>query len=349
MNNKISRKVKEKRFRRRLKSKKKKALKRKNIALQLYIKNLYGISPKSTYFDREPEAPPNFSFSSNENGVLKYIGLLEKYLNEGKTVFVKLNHILNIDQEAVILLLGIMAEFKSANIEFNGNFPLSLNAKKILINSGFLKQLYPHNQQFSFGSKQGIYTHGNKIYDEMSCSEALSDALICVFGERRRSQGARRVLLEAMKNTIAHASPNSNKRHWWLSFNRDEKNNKLIVSMLDYGVGIFESLSTESDENPGFTWYQKTFSLGFTNPTILKKIMDGELVGISRTRKSKHGTGLPGMKSALQNQFISKLVIVSNDVYADVSENIYRHLNAKFNGTLVQFEICHKCKSFPYE
>lgn len=349
MSKKISNKLINRRFRRRIKSKRKQARIRKHYILQLHLNNLYRKTEKITSYDYEPEAPKNFSFSSNENGVLKYIGLLERYLNERKTVFVKLNNIVNIDQEAVILLLGIMAEFKSAKIEFNGNFPILLKAKNILINSGFLKQLFPDDQQVSFGSKQGIYTHGNKIYDEMSCTEALSEALECVFGEKRRSQGARRVLLEAMKNTIAHASPNKNKRHWWLSFNRDEKNNILIVSMLDYGVGIFKSLSIESPDNPGYSWYKKTFSLGYSNSTILQKIMESELVNISRTRQSKHGTGLPGMKTALENQFISKLVIVSNNVYADVSENTYRILNTEFNGTLVQFEICKKCKSFPYE
>ncbi len=349
MSKRLPRKVIEKRFRRRLKSKAKQDSRRRLKQYLIENRGLQYRSTKISTYDFEPEAPKNFSFVSNEDGVLKYIAKLEKYLYQGSTVFVNLDKIINIDQEAVVLLLGIMAEFKSAKIEFNGNFPRSPKAKSILFKSGFLKQLYPENQQFSFGSKQGIYTHGNKVYDEASSSEALSDAIVCVFGEKRRSQGARRVLLEAMKNTIAHASPNESKRHWWLSFNRDEINKKLTVTMLDYGIGIFKSLSVESPNNPGFSWYRKNFSLGFSNPKILEKIMQGELQGVSRTRESKHGTGLPGMKTALKNNFISKLVIVSNDVYADVSSNDFRSLSTKFSGTLVQFEICNKCKSFPYE
>ena len=299
-------------------------------------------------YDEEPIAPSSFKLSTNENGVLKYIAKLERYLNKEKTVFVRLNNITEIDQEAVVLLLGIMAEFKSSGIRFNGNFPKNPKSKRILTESGFFKQLYPNNIEHSFGSKQAIYTHGQKVYDEESSCEKLSEAMTCVFGEKRRSQGARRVLLEAMKNTIAHASSSTDKRNWWLSFNKDSVNKKLVVSMLDYGVGIFKSLGIESPDNPGYSWYEKNINLGFSNKKLLSKIMNGDL-NVSRTRESKHGTGLPGMKSALKNSFISKLVIISNDVFADISNNQYRTIDTSFSGTLIQFEICENCKSFPYE
>lgn len=349
MKKKIPNKVIQKRFRRRIKSKRKKALLRKKNNESNKNEAVSYSYKRSRNYENEPIAPANFSFSKNENGVLKFISKLENYLYKKQSVFVRLNNIIQIDQEAVVLLLGIMAEFKASEIKFNGNFPKSSVAQKILIDSGFLKRLFPKNVGYSFGTKHGIYTHGQKVYDENSSSEALSEAMTCVFGVKKRSQGARRVLLEAMKNTIAHASPNQKKRHWWLLFNKDATNKKLIVSMLDYGVGIFKSLSIESPDNPGYLWYERNLKLGFSNQKLLKKIMNGELKGISRTRQSQHGTGLPGMKTAFENQFISKLVIVSNDVYADISNNQYRTLDTSFSGTLIQFEICEKCKSFPYE
>lgn len=338
-------KVIEKRFRRRLKSKEKAHRRRKEYQNKLDQGFDFGAEIK---YASKPLAPQNFTLAENQKGVLSFVSDLETLLNKGKSTFVRLNPISKIDLESITLLIGIMAEFQAAGVRFNGDFPNDDDSKKILIDSGFLKQLFPQNYGYSFGSKKGIYTHGNKIYDEDVTCEELSDALTCVFGQKRRSQGARRVLLEAMKNTIAHASPNR-KRHWWLSFKKDVKNKKLTVSMLDYGIGIFTSLRTPSKDNPAFSWYEKTKNLGFKNRTILKKIMEGELKAVSRTREAKHGTGLPGMKTALGNNYISKLVIISNDVYADVGEDKYLKLDTDFSGTMVQFQICEKCKSFSYD
>ena len=336
--------IAEKRFRRRLKSK----LKRKKLRKHYQDQIDRGFKPTPKH--RSPKlripAPENFSFSENRKGVLSFIGNLEKALNSGKTVFVKLDSVEHIDQAAITLLLGIMAEFQSSGIYFNGDFPRNTEAKETLIKSGFLKQLYP-NDGYYFGSKSSIYTHGNKVYDEDLTCEELSEALICVFGERRRSQGARKVLIEAMKNTLLHASM-KRERHWWMSFKKDSKNNKLTVSMLDYGVGIFNSLKNGDEDDPGYKWYEKWIKLGANNYSILEKIMKGELKAISRSRIAGHGTGLPGMRKAFGNQFVSKLVIISNDVYADVGAEIYEPLGSDFSGTLIQFEITPECKSFPY-
>ena len=346
-NNKNSRILNLKRFRRRLKSKEK--LFRKNKLINEKRSQGISILQRHPEYDSRQIAPTDFRFVNNRNGVLSFIGRLEKILNRQKSVFVHLKEVKFIDLEAIVLLLGIMAEFKSVGIAFNGNFPLNIAVKKILNNSGFFEQLYPNTKEYTFGSKKGIYTHGKKIYDMDSSCEELSEAMSCVFGIKRRNQGARRVLLEAMKNTISHASASSNKRHWWLSFRKDEEKKKLTVSMLDYGRGIFSSLGFRDKDDPGYKWLEKNMKLGFTNYKILKKIMSGELKSVSRTRKPQHGNGLPGMKTALDNNFISKLVILSNNVYADIGSEVYTEIDNNFSGTLIQFQIDETCKSFPYE
>jgi hypothetical protein len=266
------------------------------------------------------------------------------------STFVSLSTVVDIDIDAIVMLLAIMAEFDTFGVRFNGDLPLSADARDKLRSSGFLDQLYPSGDSYQFGDKQGIFTHGTNICDQSLSARIVSDALIAVFGEKRRSQGAQRVLIEAMKNTIHHAALVTEKqRHWWLSVSKDPNNKRVIFSFLDYGVGIFESLQSKGPNEPAYSWIRKNLSLGVSNTRILKGIMSGELTHVSRTRKPKHGTGLPGMKSALENNFISKLVILSNDVLADVGAGTYESLNQSFSGTLIQFEIIKTCKSFDYE
>ena len=335
----LKKKLDSKKFRRKLLSKHKRKLRRSGIFSRR-------IAPYTEKIGKEIEAPINFSFQKNMDEVLGFISRLERMLNEKKSVFVNLQNVASIDIEAIVLLLGIMAEFHSSSVDFNGNFPINPYVKNKLDSSGFLQKLYGNDSTYTFGSNRGIFTHGKNVLDQVLTSEIISDSLEAVFDQRRRSMGAQRILVEAMKNTLQHASNDTTKRHWWLSVRKEKKDKKVIFSFVDYGVGIFKSLQTKSQNDPGYNRFSKLFNLGVKNRTILSGIMDGSLQAVSRTRQSKHGTGLPGMKTALDNNYISKFVILSNDVYAEVHKNEYRTVKPKFSGTLIQFEIINSCKSF---
>lgn len=299
-------------------------------------------------FQSRLRAPSNFSLSSNITEVLRYIARLEKCLKEEKSVFVLMHKVERVDLDAIVLLLGIMAEFNAKKVKFNGNFPKNSSARKKLEESGFFQELYPDEHIYEFGTKRGIYTHGNVVMDQQLTFQIIVETLSDIFGSKRRSQGAQRILIEAMKNTIEHADIKG-KPHWWLSVKTDVKEKVATFSFLDYGVGVFESLRQRDPQDPGYSWFTKYMKLGVKNSTILRKIMNGELLHVSRTRDPKHGTGFPGMKSSLDNNFVSKLVILSNDVYADISNDLFNQLDVNFSGTFIQFQIIESCKTFDYD
>lgn len=340
---KILQNIANKRWRRRLKSKKKAQLKRKRRGRKQYHRLIMA----NNYYDKEKEAPSNFSFHENRDGVLNFITQLEKNLYDELSLLVNMKLVVSIDLEAIVLLLGIMAEYNTRNIRFNGNLPDHSASKDKLVDSGFLNQLFPSGEQYNFGSERGIYTHGTNVFDQELSYEIVSNSLIAVFGEKRRSQGSQKLLIEAMKNTISHAGAGTNNtRHWWLSVRQDKNNKKATFTFLDYGIGIFKSLRTKGIHDPGYSWVEKNLKLDTRNHILLQKIMSGELQHISRSRKYNQGNGLPGMKSALDNNYISKLTILSNDVLADVGLNSYQQLVTPFSGTMIQFEIINTCKSF---
>lgn len=334
--------IADKRWRRRLHSKAKAKHRRKHGN-----KPSSGVYIDDEHFDREKQAPSNFSFGGNREGVLIFITKLENNLYKEKSVFVNLKYVISIDLEAIVLLLGIMAEYNTKNIRFNGYLPDDESSKQKLVDSGFLNQLFPTGEKYNFGSERGIYTHGTNVFDQELSYDIVSNSLVAVFGEKRRSQGSQKLLIEAMKNTISHAGAGTdNRRHWWLSVKKDAHNKKATFTFLDYGVGIFKSLSTKGEHDPGYTWLEKNTQLGVKNHKILKKIMSGELQHVTRSKKHKQGNGLPGMKSALDNNYISKLTILSNDVLADIGQDSYEQLKTQFSGTMIQFDIINTCKSF---
>ena len=328
-----------KKNRRRLNSIKKRKILRRNSANHLKIL-------RRDNYDYKFNAPINFDFQRNFEFVIGFISKIENALHKEKTVFINMTYVQKIDFDTIILLLGIMAEFKAKNINFNGNFPKNKAAKTELLNSGFLDQLYPNQQSYKFGSKNGIYTHGKKIIDQEFTANLISSSITHIFGPNKRSQGAQRILIEAMKNTLEHANPFIKSSSWWLSIKQDYIGKRTIFSFLDYGIGIFRSLKTKDKNSPGYTYFEQFFELGINNEDVLKKIMNNELHNITRTKLANHGTGLPSMKTAFDNNFISKLVILTNDVYADISANTYKSTSNNFSGTLIQFEINSNNKTF---
>lgn len=55
-----------------------------------------------------------------------------------RKVFVILSNVKEISNDAILILLSNMIQFKSHRIEFNGNFPIDKQAKQKIESSGFL-------------------------------------------------------------------------------------------------------------------------------------------------------------------------------------------------------------------
>jgi len=78
--------------------------------------------------------------------------------------------------------------------------------------------------------------------------------------------------------------------------------------------------------------------LGFkSNADILKEILLGNVR--SRTRLSYRGKGIPGIFKAFKRGQLRNLIIVTNDVYANVGEERFETLNIGFEGTFFYWEI----------
>lgn len=289
-------------------------------------------------------APTVLSFLRNTEGVIKFIHELNVHFVRQQKVFVILKDVTVIDYDALVVLLSLMVKFKSEKIDFNGDFPDDAYCRQKLMNSKFLPNLYkylPANDRVKLGEFNSIHTHAWKNVDSKLSATLIERAAERIWKSKRRCQGVQRTLIELMQNTNNHATVGlAGDKHWWLSVNYVQNENKVCFSFVDFGVGVFESLSNKQSSSKFYGWLEKmqaTFKYQ-NNAELLKLILDGELHS-TVTGKHYRGKGLPGIREALSRNQISNLHIVTNNVIADVGAGTYRKLNNNFEGTFLYWEL----------
>jgi hypothetical protein len=248
-----------------------------------------------------------------------------------------------------------MIRFRAANLKFNGDYPTNRQVRDKLIASGFFRHLYDkvrNEDKYNLSESGGlIYTHALKIVDSVQADLIVKDASQFIWGTPQRCLGVQRTFVELMQNTHNHASQKrKGEHHWWVSLSKDESKKNVSISFLDFGLGIFNSLFNKKEGDQFYGWQQnmyKLFPLSKSNDQLLRLILKGELHK-SATKKLYRGKGLPGIYEAAQNNKISALHIISNNVSANIERDDYHLLKNSFDGTLVSFEINYNTIHFPW-
>lgn len=285
--------------------------------------------------------PENFSIVENVEQSISFINDLDKLYRMKKPIFVNLYDVKNFGYETIVILLAIVIKFKKAKINFNGNYPNDEIARKRLIQSGFFEVLFGKHGMNSSISGNGIYTHSNKSVDAKLGSELISQASSFIWGSDRYCTGVQRTLIELMQNTNNHAGDIPGEKKWWVSLNCTDKEKKVIFAFVDFGKGIFNSLIKEKK---WYQWFVRNKD-NQSNAKILEQILKGQMHK-TVTGQSHRGKGLPGIYESFQNNAFANLHIISNNVFADVGNNIYMDLSVNLNGTFVCWELVPTNKNF---
>ena len=291
------------------------------------------------------KAPAHLSLINNPEGTISFLEKLKYNFDNEKRTFVMLREVQTVEDDAIVLLLSIMVRFKSRGIYFNGDYPMNRGATRKLIRSGFFEHLYKDftdADRYALSKENGstLHTHAYKNVDSALSAKIIAYASEFVWGIRQRCQGVQRTLLELMLNTNNHASIEQGEKHWWLSVTYDRPSKVVKFSFVDYGVGIFTSLTGKKEGTKFFGALPKLFEKfkPSTNGEILQLILAGDL---HKTATGQHfrGKGLPGIKEAQDRGWISNLHIVTNDVFADTTAGTYRTLIKPFLGTFIYWEL----------
>lgn len=303
-------------------------------------------------FSRTIFTPREMCFIRNPEEMAEFIQELKLCMNDRTSVFVNMKDVEVLELNAITVMLAVMIQFKSQGIAFNGRMPKKESIRQLFVQSDFLKNLKIKQfkkTEYNFGTT--ICTHGNLSADPDFSQGLINKASNAIWGELRIYKGAQRVFLELMQNTNNHASKSrKGEKHWWSSVHEHKAENRAVFSFVDFGVGVFESLSNKDEKHVFRVAYEalvRRFGDG-DNPTVLSKILAGDLHKTA-TGKYYRGKGLPGIYSALKMNQISKLVIITNDVYFNSERSECRKLRPGFSGTFVSWELSRKNESFPYD
>ena len=288
------------------------------------------------------DAPQVLSMVDNADDTLGFFEKIARAHQKRRPVFVALEQVETLDFDAVPVLISHLTSFREDGIVFRGDYPRNANAHKRLYASGFFKLLkvahFMPRPAYSLGNaKAGCMTHAQKNVEQGFTKEVIREASIAVWGKERRSNGTQTALIELMQNTNNHAAPRKGEKHWWLTVDHRPAENRAIFTFVDLGVGVFKSL----DGSTKWANWRTFFGLlggGDSNAENLRLILAGELHR-TVTKQEFRGKGLPAINRALNQGWISNLRIITNDVYADVSKQVFQTLKHPFTGTLLSWEM----------
>lgn len=271
--------------------------------------------------------PAIFSITRNPDAVIAFLRNV-KSLGAKHHLTFDLGQITEITTEAITALNATISQL--IGIQVRGNLPSDPGVNEILLQSGFFDHV---RRNFTLPSvtRGKIARKQSKIVEARIAADLIHCGTAEAYGAPKRQYSTFRVLIESMANTVNHAAGESeNRETWWASVYAEHASQRVCYTFLDNGVGIFRSVNL----SPIRKFFRKTGIRN--NALILEDILQGKIP--SRTGLSYRGKGLPSIYGASVEGRVRSLIIVSNDVYANISKGEYRILNTQFPGTLLYWE-----------
>lgn len=78
-------------------------------------------------------APRCFSFVNFPEQTVEFINNIQKKLKDREKIFIRLDRVIDIDNDAIVLLVSTLIKFKEANVRFKGNLPKKEQQKRLLL------------------------------------------------------------------------------------------------------------------------------------------------------------------------------------------------------------------------
>jgi hypothetical protein len=278
--------------------------------------------------------PAVFSIVRNPEETIEFLRNVEENARRYHINF-NLQPVTDMTIEAITALSAVVRRQNLRHTRITGNLPNDTGCQNILVQSGFFehvrhKHTLPHADHGKMSHKE------SKKVDGKLAQELVHRVMSALYGTPKPCQPAYRALMESMSNTRDHAARTMMETEtWWATAYADTKNKLACFAFLDTGVGIFKSVKLGKIRR-AYETVAKV--IGFRNDgLILMEILRGEVK--SRTGLEYRGKGLPSMYNAIIASRLRSLIIVSNNVYANVGQGDFHTLKQEFRGTLLYWEV----------
>lgn len=270
----------------------------------------------------------------NSFEVLSFISKIKKNGDKGYFINLLLHNVQNISVGAISMLLSVISDLERKGIFFSGERPINQKANGILERSGFFEHMQGTVSKKNTISKNKILKTGDKNTHQKVLAPEIHKAMETVWGEKARCPALYGGLGEMVRNSVDHAFVDNGQIIWHLGISHFEDNKTCKFSFVDNGVGIINSFQKKG--------INKIIDYFKDQADFLKTAYENGIK--SRTGLSWRGKGLPTIYEMYSEGIITRLVIITNNVYLDFDNKVFKKMATPFDGTYYFWEINSKCE-----
>lgn len=337
-------------FRIKLRHKKIERLKQKSLKKRRQ-RNIINNNKKASFAEPKPRrdnlfqpprrvavsAMPNFSLLEFPENVLSFIKNIDDIISKHKyqIIMFDISQVSKIDIGSIGLLLSKINELSRLRIRVEGNFPQNEQCRQMIYKSGFLDHMNDMKGRKFKLSQDNSNLMVNRGFDKTSnglVGSAIRKAVKHLTGVEDSFRPLYSIAQEMCANSVEHA--NLKNKNWLFSvWYKDE--NVVCFTMTDIGSGILGTLKRKAS--------QIIKELLLTDDKeVLDRAFDKKYT--SQTKDINRNKGLPKIKTISVEKYINNLIVITNNVLLDFSNNTNsKVLNKKFNGTFYYWELNKNC------
>ena len=280
-------------------------------------------------------APDVLSVISNPHETITFLTQLEQNFRKRRDVRLDLSNVSELTSDAVVVLLSRLIDDRFHHgMKFSGTEPKAETPRRLLDQSGFFT--FVHSRKLKPPPEDGqIRRETERLVESEVADELVAFSTKRMIGRVEHRRAAQMSLVECMANTHEHSAKTPGGNYWWATVYCPRNSNKSFFTIIDTGIGIFNSVTVRR--------YRR--KLGFSdNATLFRDWIEGRIELPSRTGKRNRGKGLLAIHGRFKKgrDGMNNLIVVANDVYARFADNSYEKLNQPFRGTFVYWEIWEK-------
>lgn len=276
----------------------------------------------------------NLQYESVEKS-LKFVEKIKRIGNKGYFVNLNLENVKTISEGAISLLLSVISDLERKRVFFSGEKPFDSEARDVLERSGFFKHMTGSVSSKNKVSKNKILKTGNISTHQQEFVPEIHKAMETVWGTKARCPALYGGLGEMMRNSCDHAFLDKRAIVWHFGISHFEQENMCKFSFVDNGEGIINTYYHKGLINEAKRFFNNTAEI------LETAFRDGIK---SRTGLSWRGKGLPTIFEMYEDNIITNLIVITNDVYLDFDRKITKTLNTRFSGTYYFWRITNTCE-----
>lgn len=267
--------------------------------------------------------------------VLSFINKLKMLGKTEKEISIRLDNVTEIGEGAIGMLLSVINELTLRDVALVGEKPQNNFARDALERSGFFKYMKGYVAPENLKTKNIIIRTGNINTSQRELSPEMPKAMETVWGEAGRCPVLFGGIGEMLRNSCDHAFDNGDKITWHLGVSHLEKEKTVKFSFVDNGIGIINKYY----ENSLFKQVKDIFK---TNAKILENAYKNGIE--SQTGLPWRGKGLPTIYDLYEDNIITNLIVITNNVYLDFDNKNFEEINVPFSGTFYFWKVDQTCE-----